>query len=133
MGEGIRAGVTMVNDGDDMGVSCVFVANNSSHPEGGIKSNVDTRTTGADWQHDGVLEHGPWLIRNAPFILRKWIPIYGLSAIATRLGTPVMLDLCTVTTCMQSWGRIDYARALVDIRVDRALKDTMVISVPKSN
>ncbi|GJZ88466.1 hypothetical protein Tco_0660248 [Tanacetum coccineum] len=41
-----------------------------------------------------------------------------------------MLDSCTTTTCMQTWGRMDYARALVDIRVDRALKDTMVISVP---
>ncbi|GJU42072.1 hypothetical protein Tco_1195029 [Tanacetum coccineum] len=40
-----------------------------------------------------------------------------------------MLDSCTVITCMQSWGRMDYARALVDIRVDRSLKDTMVISI----
>ncbi|GJX89108.1 ARID DNA-binding domain-containing protein [Tanacetum coccineum] len=48
----------------------------------------------------------------------------GLSAIAIHLGTPV-IDLCTVTTCVQSWGRVDYARALVDIRADRALKDTM--------
>ncbi|GJU89006.1 hypothetical protein Tco_1301429 [Tanacetum coccineum] len=30
---------------------------------------------------------------------------------------------------MQSWGRMDYARALVDIRVDRAIKDSMVISI----
>ncbi|GJT05975.1 reverse transcriptase domain-containing protein [Tanacetum coccineum] len=40
-----------------------------------------------------------------------------------------MLDSCTATTCMQSWGRMDYARALVDIRIDQALKDTMVISI----
>ncbi|GKA47981.1 zinc knuckle CX2CX4HX4C containing protein [Tanacetum coccineum] len=65
---------------------------------------------------EGVLEHGPWLIRNAPFILRKWtliskllkeeltyVPVWikvhgvhvsaftedGLSAIGTRLGTPL--------------------------------------------
>ncbi|GJV09986.1 cytochrome b5 [Tanacetum coccineum] len=49
-----------------------------------------------------------------------------LSVIATSLGTPVMLDSCTETTCVQSWGRVDYTRALVDIRADRALKDTMV-------
>lgn len=104
------------------------------------------------------MEHGPWLIRNVPFILRKrtpsamltkeeltlvlvWIKFHGvplstfiadgLSAIVTRLGTPIMLDSCTTTTiCMQSWGHMDYAQALVDIRVDRALKDTMIISVP---
>nr|GEX69484.1 hypothetical protein [Tanacetum cinerariifolium] len=40
-----------------------------------------------------------------------------------------MLDSCTVTTCIQSCGRMDYARVLVDIRADRALKDTMVISI----
>ncbi|GKA12947.1 hypothetical protein Tco_0692493 [Tanacetum coccineum] len=61
----------------------------------------------------------------------EWILEHaGLSAIATRLGTSVMLYLCTVTKCMQSWGRMDYARVLVDIRVDRDLKSIMVISVP---
>nr|GEX51409.1 reverse transcriptase domain-containing protein [Tanacetum cinerariifolium] len=54
----------------------------------------------------------------------------GLSAIATRLGTPIMLDSCTITTCMQSKGRMDFARALIDIRDNRALQDTMVISIP---
>ncbi|GJR60705.1 putative polyprotein [Tanacetum coccineum] len=28
---------------------------------------------------EGVLEHGPWLIRNAPFILKKWNPSSKLS------------------------------------------------------
>nr|GEW34314.1 hypothetical protein [Tanacetum cinerariifolium]GEX50334.1 hypothetical protein [Tanacetum cinerariifolium] len=51
-----------------------------------------------------------------------------LSVIATRLGTPIMLDSCTITTCIQSWRRMDYTRALV---VMRALKDIMVISVLK--
>ncbi|GKD39805.1 reverse transcriptase domain-containing protein [Tanacetum coccineum] len=71
---------------------------------------------------EGVLEHGPWLIHNTPFILKKWNPssklskeeltydpvwfkfhrVYasaltadGPSTISTRLGTPVMLDSCT--------------------------------------
>ncbi|GJY74380.1 reverse transcriptase domain-containing protein [Tanacetum coccineum] len=101
---------------------------------------------------EGVLEHEPWWIRNALFFLRMWNPSSklskveltyvhvwnkfhgvpasaftadGLSAIATHLSSLVMLDSCIVTTCVQSWGRMDYARTLVDIRVDRALKDTM--------
>ncbi|PWA55372.1 zinc knuckle CX2CX4HX4C [Artemisia annua] len=41
----------------------------------------------------------------------------------------MMLDSCTVTTCIQSWGRMDYVWALIDIKVDRALRDTMVILV----
>ncbi|GKD88459.1 zinc knuckle CX2CX4HX4C containing protein, partial [Tanacetum coccineum] len=74
---------------------------------------------------EGVLEHDPWLICNDPFILRKWTPSSQLSkeelryvliwikfhgvlvvtfttdvlnAIATRLGSPVMLVSYTVTT-----------------------------------
>ncbi|GJX62256.1 RNA-directed DNA polymerase, eukaryota, partial [Tanacetum coccineum] len=54
----------------------------------------------------------------------------GLSVIATRLGTPIMLDSSTTSISMQTWGRMDYTRALVDIRAHRALKDTMVVSVP---
>nr|GEU38861.1 putative ribonuclease H protein At1g65750 family [Tanacetum cinerariifolium] len=42
----------------------------------------------------------------------------------------VQKNSCNVITCLQSWGHIDYAQALVDIQADRALKDRMVISVP---
>nr|GEZ06792.1 phospholipase A(1) DAD1, chloroplastic-like [Tanacetum cinerariifolium] len=90
-----------------------------------MTNNEDTGTHEVDRQHDEVrarfentlygyflgrkvaflivkkferaLEHGPCLIRKALFILRKWSP-NGLSAIATRLGTPIMLDSCTTTT-----------------------------------
>ncbi|GJY49248.1 putative reverse transcriptase domain-containing protein, partial [Tanacetum coccineum] len=80
---------------------------------------------------DAVLENGPWFIRNNPLILKKWhpdenllkedvstIPVWvklygvpitafsedGLSAIATKLGTPLMLESYTSDMCMQSWG-----------------------------
>nr|GEV35215.1 hypothetical protein [Tanacetum cinerariifolium] len=51
----------------------------------------------------------------------------GLSFIATRLGTLMKLDSCTTTACTQSWGRMDYARDMIDLRVDRALNDTVVL------
>ncbi|GKD12998.1 hypothetical protein Tco_1197405, partial [Tanacetum coccineum] len=41
----------------------------------------------------------------------------GLSAIATKLGTPLMLDFYTSDICMQSWGRSSYARAMIELRV----------------
>ncbi|GKD45870.1 ARID DNA-binding domain-containing protein, partial [Tanacetum coccineum] len=71
---------------------------------------------------DAMLENGPWFIRNNPLILKKWhpdenllkedvstIPVWvklhgvpvtafnedGLSGIATKLGTPLMLDSYT--------------------------------------
>nr|GEV02549.1 hypothetical protein [Tanacetum cinerariifolium] len=54
-----------------------------------------------------------------------------LSVIATKLGTPLMLDSYTYEMCMQSWGRSSYARALIEIRVDMELKDTIVVAMPK--
>ncbi|GJW40775.1 phloem protein 2-like protein [Tanacetum coccineum] len=81
---------------------------------------------------DAFLENGPWFFRNNSFILKKWhpdenllkedvgtvlvsvklhgVPVTafsedGLSAIATKLVTPLMLDSYTSDMCMQSWGR----------------------------
>ncbi|GKE74462.1 retrotransposon protein, putative, ty1-copia subclass [Tanacetum coccineum] len=83
--------------------------------------------------HDGLnamLENGPWFIRSHPIILKKWdpnvnllkedvgnIPVWvkhhgvpvtafsedGLSVIATKLGTPIMLDSYTADMCLHSW------------------------------
>ncbi|GJS50339.1 putative reverse transcriptase domain-containing protein [Tanacetum coccineum] len=37
----------------------------------------------------------------------------GLSALATKLGTPLMLDSYTSDICLQSWGMQSYARAIL--------------------
>ncbi|GKE08610.1 retrotransposon protein, putative, ty1-copia subclass [Tanacetum coccineum] len=107
---------------------------------------------------DAMLENGPWFIRNNPLILKKWhpdesllkedvsivpvlvklhgVPITtfsedGLSDIATKLGTPLMLDFYTSDMCMQSWGTSSYARAMIELRVDVELKDNIVVAMPK--
>ncbi|GKC36835.1 probable indole-3-pyruvate monooxygenase YUCCA10 [Tanacetum coccineum] len=54
----------------------------------------------------------------------------GLSVMATKLGNPIMLYSYTSSMCLQSWGRMDYARALIYVRVDRELKEDMVIAIP---
>ncbi|GJV73133.1 putative reverse transcriptase domain-containing protein [Tanacetum coccineum] len=106
---------------------------------------------------DAMLENGPWFIRNNPLILKKWhpdenllkedvstIPVWvklhgvpvtafsddGLSAIATKLGTPLMLDSYTSDMCMQSWGRSSYARVMIELRADVELKDNIVVAMP---
>nr|GEV97262.1 hypothetical protein [Tanacetum cinerariifolium] len=38
----------------------------------------------------------------------------GLSAIATKLGTPLMLNSYTYDICIQSWGKLCYVRALIE-------------------
>nr|GEV17988.1 high affinity nitrate transporter 2.6-like [Tanacetum cinerariifolium] len=55
----------------------------------------------------------------------------GLSAIATKLGTPLMLDSYTSYMYMQSWGRLSYARAMIELRVDVELNDNIMVTMPK--
>nr|GEX25497.1 hypothetical protein [Tanacetum cinerariifolium] len=160
MEEGLRAGgVNMV------GVSSDFVVDNSNQLEGGIMSNVDTRTTGADQQHDcmhqqteladvlipmlSVLEiHGRFentlyeyfLGKKVAFMVmeRYILNVWQKYGVKTVMGDNSFVFIqFSYATGLEgvlehgSWliRRMDYARALVDIRVNRALKDTMVISV----
>nr|GEW49616.1 hypothetical protein [Tanacetum cinerariifolium] len=86
---------------------------------------------------DAMLENGPWFIWNNPVILKKYDPDEnllnedGLSAIATKMGTPLMLDSYTSDMCMQSWGRSSYARVMVELRADVELKDNIAVAMPK--
>ncbi|GJZ70610.1 cytokinin dehydrogenase 3-like protein, partial [Tanacetum coccineum] len=107
---------------------------------------------------DAMLENGPRFIRNNPLILKKWhpdenllkedvstVPVWvklhgvpitafnndGLSVIATKLGTPLMLDSYTSDMCMQSWGRSSYARVMIELRADVELKDNIVVAIPR--
>ncbi|GKC05964.1 nucleotide-diphospho-sugar transferase [Tanacetum coccineum] len=57
----------------------------------------------------------------------------GLSAIATKLGTPIMLDSYTTDMCLQSWGRSSYGRVMIELRADMELKDNIVVAMPKNN
>ncbi|GKB71107.1 hypothetical protein Tco_0932519 [Tanacetum coccineum] len=50
----------------------------------------------------------------------------GLSVIATKLDTPFMLDSYTSNMCMQSWGMSSYDGAMIELRADVELKDTIV-------
>ncbi|GKB70061.1 hypothetical protein Tco_0931473 [Tanacetum coccineum] len=55
----------------------------------------------------------------------------GLSLTATKLGTPLMLDSYTSSMCTESWGRPDYARAMIKLQVDLELKESMVVAIPR--
>nr|GEW47806.1 hypothetical protein [Tanacetum cinerariifolium] len=55
----------------------------------------------------------------------------GFSAIATKLGIPLMLDSYTAAMCMDYWGWSNYAKAMVKLQVDVELKDTIVVDVLK--
>ncbi|GKB41153.1 retrovirus-related pol polyprotein from transposon TNT 1-94 [Tanacetum coccineum] len=104
-----------------------------------------------------VIERGPWLIRNMPLILNKWAPnvslkrgevtkvrvlvkLYnvpvvaysedGLSLIATQVRKQIMLDAFTSSMCVDLWGRISFARALVEINAISKLKKDVRMAIP---
>ncbi|GJZ87926.1 DNA helicase [Tanacetum coccineum] len=109
---------------------------------------------------DRVLEEGPWLIRLVPLFLNIWTPntrlekgtitsapvwvkLYnvpivafseiGLSLITSQLGKPIMLDAYTSSMCQKSWGRNEYARALIEVSALTPLLDSVVVAVPFLN
>ncbi|GJS39903.1 Rop guanine nucleotide exchange factor 5 [Tanacetum coccineum] len=51
----------------------------------------------------------------------------GLSDIALKLGAPLMLDSYTFDMCIQSWGRLSYARAFIEVRADVKLRDNIMV------
>ncbi|GJW75377.1 ribonuclease H-like domain-containing protein [Tanacetum coccineum] len=55
----------------------------------------------------------------------------GLSVIATKHSTPLMLDSYTSDMCLQSWGRSSYAREMIELWADVELVDTIVVAMPK--
>ncbi|GKA22063.1 RNA-directed DNA polymerase, eukaryota, reverse transcriptase zinc-binding domain protein [Tanacetum coccineum] len=105
-----------------------------------------------------VIEVLGCLFENNPLILKKWhldenllkedlstVPVWvklysvpvtafsedGLSAIATKLGTPLMLNSYTSDMCIQSWGRSSYARVMIELRADVELKNKIIMAMPK--
>nr|GEY56206.1 hypothetical protein [Tanacetum cinerariifolium] len=54
----------------------------------------------------------------------------GLSLLATQIGKPIMLDAFTSSMCMESWGRISFARALIEIDVAVGLKKEVSMAIP---
>ncbi|GJZ77851.1 hypothetical protein Tco_0642523 [Tanacetum coccineum] len=79
---------------------------------------------------EGVDESVNTVLKSFASLVTNEAVTNGLSLMATKLGNPIMLDSYTSSMCLQSWGRMDYARALIDIRVDRELKEDMVIAIP---
>ncbi|GKB84356.1 hypothetical protein Tco_0956628 [Tanacetum coccineum] len=103
-----------------------------------------------------VLDKGPWLIRNQPLFLTKWspkitlskdkvtkVPVWvkahkvpvvaysedGLSLIATQIGKPIMFDAFTSAMCAEPWGRLGFARALIEVTAEKELKHEVTMAV----
>ncbi|GKC97830.1 zinc knuckle CX2CX4HX4C containing protein [Tanacetum coccineum] len=54
----------------------------------------------------------------------------GISLIATFIGKPIMLDSYTSSMCNDSWGRISFARCLIEVNSETDLVDVVTIGIP---
>ncbi|GKE52132.1 hypothetical protein Tco_1487288 [Tanacetum coccineum] len=54
----------------------------------------------------------------------------GISLIASQIGKPIMLDSYTSSMCIKSWGRSSFARCLIEINANDALKEGLTMGVP---
>nr|GEU42292.1 putative reverse transcriptase domain-containing protein [Tanacetum cinerariifolium] len=52
----------------------------------------------------------------------------GLSRITSQIRRPIMVDSFTSKMCNATWGRMGYARALIEISADKALKQELVMA-----
>ncbi|XP_071714406.1 uncharacterized protein [Rutidosis leptorrhynchoides] len=107
-----------------------------------------------------VIQNGPWMIRTNPSILNKWspevsltkedltkVPVWiklydvpqagftedGLSIIASKIGSPMMLDSYTSTMCVESWGRPNFARAMIEVSAGMELVENIKVATPSLN
>ncbi|GJT31734.1 RNA-directed DNA polymerase, eukaryota, reverse transcriptase zinc-binding domain protein [Tanacetum coccineum] len=96
-----------------------------------------------------IIDNGPWIVNNKPMVMQKldpnvnldrtepntlplWIKLMnppleawskkGLSALASRIGSPLIMDAMTTSMCNQGIGRLDYARVLVEVNANKGLE-----------
>ncbi|GJW89627.1 trichome birefringence-like protein 3 [Tanacetum coccineum] len=54
----------------------------------------------------------------------------GLSLIASQIGKPIMLDAFTSSMCSDPWGRMGFARAMIEVSAENELKKEVTMVVP---
>ncbi|GJR06050.1 RNA-directed DNA polymerase, eukaryota, reverse transcriptase zinc-binding domain protein [Tanacetum coccineum] len=74
-----------------------------------------------------VIESGPWIMNNKPMSTK------GLSALASRIGTPLIMDAMTTSMCNQGISRLAYARVLVEVNNDKVLPSHIDVMYRNSN
>ncbi|GKA33100.1 RNA-directed DNA polymerase, eukaryota, reverse transcriptase zinc-binding domain protein, partial [Tanacetum coccineum] len=107
-----------------------------------------------------VINNGPWMVNNKPLVVQKWsidmcldkaepkkIPVWvklrnvpmeawsvkGISALASSVGKPIIMDEITTKMCMTGVGRVGFARVLVEIDAEKGIKDRIEIIYKSKN
>ncbi|PWA88738.1 ATPase, F1/V1/A1 complex, alpha/beta subunit, Zinc knuckle CX2CX4HX4C [Artemisia annua] len=99
---------------------------------------------------------GPWMVQNKPLFIHKWSPEMGMqkiepkklpvwvkmsnvplegwslkrvSALASNLGKPMVIDNMTASMCYKGVGNLDYARVLVEINAEKEINMRLKCSI----
>ncbi|GJY29500.1 zinc knuckle CX2CX4HX4C containing protein [Tanacetum coccineum] len=101
-----------------------------------------------------VVNSGPWMVNKKPLVVHKWsvdlnldntkldrIPLWvklcnvpleawtvkGISALASRVGKPLVMDSVTANKCKQGIGIARYARVLIEVSTKKGLASDVEI------
>nr|GEX92367.1 RNA-directed DNA polymerase, eukaryota, reverse transcriptase zinc-binding domain protein [Tanacetum cinerariifolium] len=112
------------------------VDNKLSTKSDGIKLNDNKKSNAKDYPNTGSTNKwDPSVIldRKEPNTLPLWIKLVslpleawsnaGLSALASRIGTPLIMDTMTIRMCNKGVGSLGCARVLVEANADKGLED----------
>ncbi|GKE09276.1 RNA-directed DNA polymerase, eukaryota, reverse transcriptase zinc-binding domain protein, partial [Tanacetum coccineum] len=85
------------------------------------------------WENEigvqSVIQNGLWMVNGKPMFVQKWDPSSnkGISAIASRLGTPLIMDNVTTNMCKMGTGRLGFARVLIEVEAEKGLPSSIDI------
>ncbi|GJZ80588.1 zinc knuckle CX2CX4HX4C containing protein [Tanacetum coccineum] len=101
-----------------------------------------------------VVNNSPWMVNRKPLVVQKWsvelnldktkldkIPLWvklcnvpleawtvkGISALASRVGKPLVMDNMTASMCKQGIGMVRYAKVLIEVSAKKELAKNIEI------
>ncbi|GJU49344.1 putative nucleotidyltransferase, ribonuclease H [Tanacetum coccineum] len=89
------------------------------------------------YQLDEIIAAGISLDKPEPSRIPLWVKIYnvpleawnmeGISRIASRIGTPIIMDKATTSMCERGYGRASFARVLIEVDAAEGIVNSMEI------
>ena len=103
---------------------------------------------------ESVIEKGPWMVNNKPLFVQRWNPemnmtklepkklpvwvklvnipleawsVDGISALASSVGLPIIMNHITATICDKGLGNLGYARVLIEMSAEKQFKECIEI------
>ncbi|GKA45173.1 putative reverse transcriptase domain-containing protein [Tanacetum coccineum] len=110
----------------NLGRTCTTVTDSSSHTNDAVQ-NISSAVSLPKEAIDEIKACFVNTLYGFPVVAYSKV---GLDLISAKVGRLMRLDAHTNFICLNSWGRSDYARALVEVSADKPLVDSIDIDIP---